>query len=232
MAPNVAPTIAPTVVLSASPSMKPTCVPSAVPTATPSVLPTAPPTVVPSVGISDCRVSCLVVSSATPLSIYPDTLVARVRLPPNFLITFDLRRVTLPDTPYTVNNVITIRDPQLTGTAGQFLKFGIMTQFVSTVEYGSGVFSTGPGLVVSYATVFTSFSVRYTQNKLIIGSATDGGNPVVYDVDPGNAMNTTGKVYDLYIAGPDAWYNVNVGLIKNLIISSKLFVSSAALPVM
>lgn len=161
----------------------------------------------------------MIYSPTTIGVVTPENLIARLLLPVNFLMTFEISRITLPTSAFTINNVITIKDSQAFAGAGNFLKFGIMTITQSTVEYGtSGALYVGPGLVATQETDYTTFSVAYSQNSMTITSSAVA-SPFVDTV--GTAVNTTGRVYDLSFSGADGWYNANVGLIRNVAISSK-----------
>lgn len=202
-----------------APTVAPTF--SSPPSALPTVVPTAP-TAAPSLAVRDCKVSCTVVGPFVTVSIYPDNLIARVILPRNFKITFALRRITLPDTEFTVNNVITIRESQVAGPQRQFMKFGIMSQNTSTVELGTnGVQYSGPGLTSDYIGLFTTYTVIHLEDKLTVTSTGAAGNPLNAVLASGSAPNTTGRVFDIYVAGADSWYDTDVGLLRSFVISSK-----------
>lgn len=169
------------------------------------------------------------------MSIIPNTVIARVRMPADFRVSFELRRPTLPA--FGTNNLLTIIESatatDLTASAvdtdnavisgitvGQvtLLTFALNSVGASYVEYADAAAAyNGPGLTPDPVSDYTGFSITHNDGMLKIKSSAFATS---YDATLSNEVfvDTTDKVYDVYVSGPSAFTDDPAGLMKSIVI--------------
>lgn len=201
---SAAPTVVPTVVPTFIPTLPPIPNPTCVPTTKPTVKPTATPTM----AITDCTVSCSFLTGGSALGISYGQLFAKVLMPPNFKIQFDVYVGGLATYPQ-VRNILELSDAD--GTS--LYRVGLPDSNNLRVAYNNIVVNNfGPALPSSYTSVYSTVTTGYAYGTVqTVTYYTDSPTVASY-------VDTTGIVYNLYLSNVDGMPSSS-GMIKNIYIT-------------
>lgn len=224
MVPSVAPSTAPTVTPSAAPTSEPTLIPSAVP----STVPTAAPSYV-----EDCLTGCSLLYSR-PLYLDRSLLWSNLRLPTHFRLNFELH-MEFPSRPFPeVANVLTLRDISAAPEDPSLLEFGLLNANTSVVKYDTENTLAGPGLIPDDLRTeqWTAYTVTCAFGYVTVTS--NALNESV-TVPLGHMVNTTHKVFGLYLEWPEvresrSAYSAIRQLSFEAIVSAEPSVAPSAVP--